>query len=107
MMFSRMWTSVAPFALIRICQKLVGLPGLVSVLAVASIPSAKFPITGDQGGFVTPDGGVANAMPPYTARPRRPRARVKSQFRFTLLLSGRPSMATRLGEAVTVAYGGS
>src|SRR5262249_38708452 len=25
----------------------------------------------------------------------------------TLLLSGRPSMATRLGEAVTVAYGGS
>jgi hypothetical protein len=86
-MFSRTWTSVDPLALIRICQKLVALPGLVSVLTVASIPPAKFPITGDQGGFVTPEGGVASAMPPYTATPARPRTRVKSQFGFTVLLS--------------------
>jgi hypothetical protein len=63
MTFSRTWTSVAPLALIRICEKLVASPGFVSVLAVASIPFGKLPITGDHDGLVAPEGGVASAMP--------------------------------------------
>src|SRR4029079_8253580 len=60
MMFSRMWTSVAPLTLIRARQKSFLGPGSTSVLAVVWMPS-KRPMTGDQGGLVTPEGGVAKA----------------------------------------------
>src|SRR5262249_6044999 len=79
-----MWTSVQPLAVIRICQGAAALPAFVAGWALASIPPAKVPTTGDQGGLVTPEGGVANAMPPYTATPTRPRTRVKSHFGFTV-----------------------
>ena len=55
---------MAPLAWIRVCQKLVAEPGLMSVLAVASIPLGKRPMTGDHGGVLMPDGGVAEATAP-------------------------------------------
>src|SRR4051812_4113236 len=60
MMFSTMWTSVAPLTLIRARQRSFLGPGSTSVLAEALMPS-KRAMTGDQGGLVTPEGGVARA----------------------------------------------
>jgi hypothetical protein len=39
------------------------LPEPVSVVVLALMPLGKVPITGDHGGFVTPEGGVASAIP--------------------------------------------
>ena len=81
MMFSMMWTSVAPLAEIFTFQKSVAAPGSTSVLALASIPPWKRPMTGDHGGLLTPEGGVAMATPPYAAAPKSPRASTQISFR--------------------------
>jgi hypothetical protein len=55
---------MAALAWIRVRQKSLAEPGLMSVLAVASIPPAKPPMIGDHGGLLRPEGGVAEATAP-------------------------------------------
>src|SRR6478735_9868525 len=81
MTFSTMWTSVAPLAEFWIFQKSLAAPGSTSVWALAWIPLWKVPMTGDHGGFVTPEGGVAIATPAYAVVPASPRANAQISLR--------------------------
>ena len=80
MMFSRMWTSVAPFAEMLTFQKSVAAPGSTSVFALASIPPWNRPMTGDHGGLVTPEGGVATGGPAVEGGAREPQNSRHDQF---------------------------